>query len=86
MTHLMQNELADMSITPTRHYYAMTGFNIPLSGDVLILRNNILAKTDFNAGAVDFNVNVIYDDMLWAGFLETTRCCCIYNGIPIQND
>ena len=67
MTHLMQNELADMSITPTRHYYAMTGFNIPLSGDVLILRNNILAKTDFNAGAVDLNVNVIYDDMLWAG-------------------
>lgn len=67
MTHLLQNELDDMSITPTRHYYAMTGFNIPLSGDLLVLRNNILAKTDFNATAVDFNINVLLDDMLWAG-------------------
>lgn len=67
MTHLLQNELDDMSITPVRHYYAMTGFNIPLSGDLLVLRNNILAKTDFNATAVDFNINILLDDILWAG-------------------
>jgi hypothetical protein len=36
-------------------------------GDFLVLRTNLLAKSDLNATAIDFNVNVIYDDMVWAG-------------------
>ncbi|MFB1019318.1 MAG: type IX secretion system membrane protein PorP/SprF, partial [Flavobacteriales bacterium] len=71
MTHIAQSELKDggtiMSITPARHFYAMGGYNFAIDGDVLVLRTNLLAKTDFNATAIDFNVNVMYDEMIWAG-------------------
>jgi type IX secretion system PorP/SprF family membrane protein len=71
MTHIAQSELKEggtiMSITPARHFYAMGGYNYAIDGDFLVLRTNLLAKTDFNATAIDFNVNVIYDEMIWAG-------------------
>ncbi|HIG58409.1 MAG TPA: type IX secretion system membrane protein PorP/SprF [Flavobacteriales bacterium] len=71
MTHIAQTELKDggtlMSIKPVRHLYAMGGYNYPLDGDALILRTNILAKTDLNASAIDMNVNVLYNEMIWAG-------------------
>ena len=71
MTHIAQSELKDggtiMSITPARHFYAMGGYNYAIDGDLLVLRTNLLAKTDFNATAIDFNVNVMYDEMIWAG-------------------
>ena len=66
-THLLQSELAQMSITPARHYYAMTGYNFAIDGDFLVLRTNFLAKTDFNATAVDFNVNLLINEMFWIG-------------------
>jgi len=67
MTHLAETEFTEMSITPSRHLYAMGGYNYPLDGDALVLRTNILAKTDLNASAIDMNVNVLYNEMIWAG-------------------
>jgi type IX secretion system PorP/SprF family membrane protein len=67
MTHLAETEFSEMSIKPVRHLYAMGGYNYPLDGDALVLRTNILAKTDLNASAIDMNVNVLYNEMIWAG-------------------
>jgi type IX secretion system PorP/SprF family membrane protein len=66
-THLLQSDLAQMSITPARHYYAMTGYNFALDGDFLVLRTNFLAKSDMNATAIDFNVNLLIAEMIWIG-------------------
>ena len=66
-THLMETELADLSMQPRRHVYAMGGYNHPLDGDYLVLRTNVLAKTDLAATIADINVNVLWDNMLWAG-------------------
>ena len=67
MTHIAETEFSEMSITPSRHFYAMGGYNYPIDGDALVLRTNLLAKSDFNASAIDLNVNVLYSEMLWAG-------------------
>jgi hypothetical protein len=74
-THLMETELADLSMQPRRHIYAMGGYDHPLDGDYLVLRTNVLAKTDLAATIADINVNVLWDNMLWAGSkLETYGC------------
>ena len=67
MTHLAEVQLSSLNIVPTRHYYFMGGYNYPLSGDALVLRSNVLAKTDLNATALDINVNVLWEDLLWGG-------------------
>jgi type IX secretion system PorP/SprF family membrane protein len=67
MTHIAETELSEMSITPRRHLYAMGGYNYPIDGEALVLRTNILAKSDLNASAIDMNVNVLYNEMIWAG-------------------
>ena len=67
MTHLAESEFTELSVTPVRHLYAMGGYNYPLDGDALVLRTNILAKTDLNASAIDMSVNVLYNEMIWAG-------------------
>ena len=68
MTHVAQTEMPTLQmVLPTRHYYFMGGYNYPISGDELVLRSNVLAKTDLNATAVDVNVNVLWDDFLWGG-------------------
>ncbi|MDA0913146.1 MAG: type IX secretion system membrane protein PorP/SprF [Flavobacteriales bacterium] len=66
-THLMEQELTNLSIQPRRHLYAMAGYNYPLSGDALVLRSNVLAKTDLAATIADVNVNVLWNNMLWGG-------------------
>lgn len=66
-THLLQNDFRNISIEPKRHYYLMGGYNFNLDGDFLVLRTNFLTKTDIAALAVDFNVNLLMNDMLWAG-------------------
>jgi hypothetical protein len=38
-----------------------------LNGDDLVLRSNVLAKSDLNATALDVNVNVLWEDMIWGG-------------------
>ena len=67
MTHLAEVQMQSLNIVPTRHYYFMGGYNYPLSGDDLLLRSNVLAKTDLNATAVDINVNVLWQDLVWGG-------------------
>jgi type IX secretion system PorP/SprF family membrane protein len=67
MTHLAEVQMSSLNIVPTRHYYFMGGYNYPLSGDALVLRSNVLAKTDLNATALDINVNVLWEDLVWGG-------------------
>jgi type IX secretion system PorP/SprF family membrane protein len=66
-THLLENDLENFSIQPRRHIYAMGGYDHPLDGDYLVLRTNVLAKTDLSATIADINVNVLWDNMIWAG-------------------
>ena len=66
-THLAETAFNDLSIRPSRHYYLMGGYNFDLSGDQLVLRTNFLTKTDLAATAIDFNVNLLINEMLWAG-------------------
>ena len=66
-THLLEQELADLSIQPRRHIYAMGGYTHPLDGDYLLLRTNVLAKTDLAATIADVNVNVLWNQMVWGG-------------------
>jgi len=67
VTHVAEVQMASLNIVPTRHFYLMGGYNHPLSGDELVLRSNVLAKSDLNATALDLNVNVLWSDMVWGG-------------------
>lgn len=73
VTHLAQQELSSLNITSTRHFYFTGGYNYPISGNDLVLRSNIMAKSDLNATALDVNVNVLANDVVmanlgaWAG-------------------
>ena len=67
MTHVAEVQMTSLNIIPTRHYYFMGGYNYPLNGEELILRSNVLAKTDLNATALDVNVNVLWNNFLWGG-------------------
>ncbi len=66
-THLLERELEGLSINPRRHLYFMGGYDYPLNGDYLVLRANVLAKTDFSATIQDININILWDNMVWAG-------------------
>ncbi len=66
-THLLESAFNDLSIQPSRHYYLMGGYNFSLNGNDLILRTNFLAKSDIAATAIDFNVNVLFVETVWAG-------------------
>ncbi len=65
-THLTQSDLEDLSIQTVRHYYIMGGYNFDVADD-LVLRTNVLAKSDFNKSALDINVNVLWSDLLYGG-------------------
>lgn len=65
-THLTQADLQDLHIKTARHYYIMGGYNFGLTDD-LVLRTNVLAKSDFNKSALDLNANVFWNDMLYGG-------------------
>ena len=66
-THILQNSFDALSIQAARHYYFMGGYNFNLDGDFIVLRTNFLTKTDFAATAIDFNTNVLLNDMIWGG-------------------
>lgn len=65
-THLTQSDLEQLSIKTVRHYYVMGGYNFNVADDV-VLRTNLLAKSDFNKSALDLNVNVLWSDLLYGG-------------------
>jgi type IX secretion system PorP/SprF family membrane protein len=64
-THLTEAELDNLSITVARHYYFMGGYNFQISGPEMLLRTNVLAKSDFNASIFDINANVLYKQSNW---------------------
>jgi type IX secretion system PorP/SprF family membrane protein len=66
-THLLENSFNQLSIQPSRHFYLMGGYNFSLSGDNFVLRTNFLTKTDLAATAIDFNINALLMNMVWAG-------------------
>ncbi len=45
----------------------MGGYTHSLDGDYLLLRTNVLAKTDLAATIADINVNVLWNQMVWGG-------------------
>lgn len=65
-THLTQSDLDQLSMKTARHYYLMGGYNFDIDSD-LVLRTNLLAKSDFNKSALDINANVLWNDMLYGG-------------------
>ena len=73
VTHLAEQSLSSLEILSTRHFYFTGGYNYGLSGDDLILRSNLMAKSDLIATSLDLNVNVLANDVVmndlgaWAG-------------------
>ncbi len=65
-THLTQSDLEQLNMQLQSHLYVMGGYNFDLTSD-LVLRTNLLAKSDFNAWAVDVNANVLWNDFLYGG-------------------
>jgi type IX secretion system PorP/SprF family membrane protein len=65
-THLMPGKLDKLGITTAQHFYLMGGYNYVLN-NTITLRSNLLAKSDFKASILDVNVNVLWNNMLWAG-------------------
>ena len=45
----------------------MGGYTHQLDGKYLLLRTNVLAKTDLAATIADINVNVLWNQMVWGG-------------------
>ena len=68
MTHLTGADLSQLSIELSRHLYFMGGYNVPLGSQDLVLRTNVLAKTDFNSSIFDINANVMYSMDANTGF------------------
>ena len=67
MTHVAEVQMSSLSIVPARTFYIMGGYDYPLSGNDLVLRSNVLAKTDLAYAAIDVNVNVLWNDFVWGG-------------------
>ena len=67
MTHVAEVQMSSLSIVPARTVYFMGGYDYPLSGNDLMLRSNVLAKTDFQYAAIDVNVNVLWNEFVWGG-------------------
>jgi len=68
-THLTAADLDELGIAVARHYFFMAGkdFNLPSGGVPMLLRTNLLAKSDFNKTALDVNANVLFNNMFYAG-------------------
>jgi type IX secretion system PorP/SprF family membrane protein len=65
-THLNSADLDDLGIKVARHYYIMGGYEAPV-GSSLVIRPNVLLKTDAASTQFDINADALWNDMLWAG-------------------
>jgi type IX secretion system PorP/SprF family membrane protein len=65
-THLNAAKLDEVGITLARHYYVMGGYEAAISSD-LVLRPNIMFKTDASSNQIDVNADVLFKQMLWGG-------------------
>lgn len=71
-TNLSQSELTTLNITGVRHYYFMGGYDFHIDNYIpalpdLVLRPNVLVKTDATKTQYDLNVNVLAFNTVWAG-------------------
>ena len=69
-THLNQAEVVFSDESRTflaRHYYFSGGYNIKLADPLFELRPSFMFKTDLAGWQFDGNVNVVYNDKIWAG-------------------
>lgn len=65
-THLSESKAQSLNLTMARHYYVIGGYNYELSPS-LMLRPSVFIKTDAASAQVDFNVNALYNNLIWAG-------------------
>lgn len=65
-THLIKTDIKQLNIQNVQHYWITAGYNYDINPD-FTLRPSILAKTDGASTQIDFNVNVLYKKMIWAG-------------------
>lgn len=73
-THLNQPEISDepdqtssLTFQQVRHYYIMAGYTYGLGSSGFDLKPSIFVKTDAVSTQVDFNTNVEYNNLVWAG-------------------
>lgn len=66
-THLNAAEMGRIFTQLSRHLYLMGGYELPLGGSNLVLRPNLLVKTDLAATQFDINADVLWNQMIWGG-------------------
>jgi type IX secretion system PorP/SprF family membrane protein len=66
-TNLATSVLDQINIKLARHYYLMGGYEYPISSANIVLRPNLLVKSDFNSTQIDVNADAYWNDMLWGG-------------------
>lgn len=65
-THLAGPNLDDLGIQMVRHYYVMGGYEAPVGAD-LVVRPNVLFKTDATSRQLDVTADVMFKNMFWGG-------------------
>jgi len=65
-THLAGPNLDDLGIQMARHYYVMGGYEAAVGAD-LVIRPNVLFKTDATSRQLDVNADVMFKKMFWGG-------------------
>jgi type IX secretion system PorP/SprF family membrane protein len=65
-THLAGPNLDDLGIQMARHYYVMGGYEAAIGTD-LVVRPNVLFKTDATSRQFDINADVLFKKMFWGG-------------------
>lgn len=70
VSHLNQGVIKYGELATTflaRHYYLQGGYNIKLRDPLFELRPSFMFKTDLAGWMFDANVNLFYNDKMWAG-------------------
>jgi len=65
-THLGGLEMDDLNVKNVHHYWITAGYNYDIDPSWK-LRPSVLIKSDAASTILDLNVNVLYNDMIWAG-------------------
>jgi type IX secretion system PorP/SprF family membrane protein len=65
-THIGGLEMDDLNVKNVHHYWITAGYNYEVVPGWK-LRPSILIKSDAASTIMDLNVNVLYQDMIWAG-------------------
>lgn len=78
--HLNAPELSEVNIQMSRHYYLTGGVELPLGSD-LVIRPNVIAKSDGKTSQFDINTDIIWSNMIWGGLAyRYTDAVCPYVG------